>query len=113
MSVISLDVGRYRVHVTAYNPRDHLSLLYCEYVLGRLREMVQGVTDADVRTWLEAHVPDTRELFALLDEGRELPPLSRPGEYPVDPANAEQELRIITHLKRERMRQGRMRGDGK
>ena len=110
MPVVSLDVGKYRLHFTAYNPRDHLSLLYCEYALGRLREALAGVSDADVRGWLEEHRPDTRELFRLLDEGRELPPLTPIGQYPVDPRNAEQELRIITHLRKERIAQGVMRG---
>lgn len=101
MAVIGVDIGERRIWLTAYNPADALSLLYCELALAIAREALDGMTAASARAWLEEHVPDTRELFALLDQGWELPREVPIGEFPVSPQDAAYELPIVTQLVRE------------
>lgn len=93
-----MNIGELRVHVTAYCPRDALGGLYCEFVLGRLKEILDNTTEADARAWLREHVADAGELFDLLDAGYALP-VGDP--FSIDPTNPIAELRIVQHLKRE------------
>ena len=108
MSFRHLNVGAYRIHVTAYNPADALSLLYCEFCLDKLVECVDGISDDAVRAYLAGKHPDVKKLFEMIDDGWELPRATKIGEYPVAPTNAKEEARIIHWLQRERQAGGRL-----
>jgi hypothetical protein len=102
MSVISINVGAKRVHLTAYCPDDELGLLACDYVLARAAELLDGASEQELRRWLIERDPEIARLFAKLDAGWRLP---KSGEFTVDPSNASAEARIIRHLLRERLEQ--------
>ena len=102
MPVIGINIGPKRVHLTARCPDDALGLAACEYVLGRVAELLDGTHANDLWAWLIERDPDYAELKRLLDEGWELP---KSDEYSVDPSNATAETRIVQHLMRERLEQ--------
>ena len=112
-----VNVGAKRVWVTAYNPADALSLLYCRFVLGRLRELLADTTAEEVHAWLRKNVEGVGPYLDKIDDGwkpdREVPI----GEFPLTPGNEAMELRIVEWLKNEarlqhvnRIRDGRMGG---
>ena len=102
MPVISINIGPKRVHLTAYCPDDELGLLACDYVLGRVAELLAGTTEQELRQWLSARDPAIAELFRKLDAGWKLP---KNDDFTVDPQNVQAETRIIRHLLRERLAQ--------
>jgi len=102
MPVVSINVGPKRVHLTAYCPDDEVGLLACDFVLARAAELLDGVSESDLRRWLIERDPGIAGLFAKLDTGWRLP---KNGAFTVDPSNAPAEARIIRHLLRERMEQ--------
>lgn len=104
MPVISLNIGDRRVHLTAYCPVDALGILACDYVLAIAKEVLDNTTPAQLRQWLESRQPDTKELFAMIDAGWQLP---KTDLFSVDSKNPVAELRIIQHLKREMQEQTR------
>ncbi len=104
MAVVAVDVGPKRVHLTAYCPDDALGLLACDFVLGKVKELLNGTTEADLRAWLVQHQPDTAELFEAMDAGWTLPVND---DLSVDPSNAHVEMQIVKHLLRERHLQRR------
>ena len=96
-----VNVGQRRIMVTAYNPTDALSLLYCRYLLERIATVVGDVTEEEVHAWLRANVPGASELLDMIEEGWELEREVPKGEFPVTPGQEKAELRIIGWLKRE------------
>lgn len=109
MAFVEVRIGDAIIRVTAYNPRDGLTRLYCEMVLARLGEALEGMdgmTFDQARAWLEEHVPDAAELFAKMDAGLVLVRDTPPGEFPVDARNAAAEARIVGHLIAERSKSG-------
>jgi hypothetical protein len=102
MSVVSINIGPKRVHLTAYCPDDELGLLACDYVLARAAELLNGTSEPELRKWMIDRDPEIAELFTKLDAGWQLP---RAGDDTVDPRNAPAEARIVRHLIRERMEQ--------
>ncbi|MEP0848067.1 MAG: hypothetical protein HRF50_14755 [Phycisphaerae bacterium] len=102
MSVVSINVGPKRVHLTAYCPDDELGLLACDYVLARAAELLDGTSETELRRWLIERDPEIAELFAMLDAGWKLP---KAGDFTVDPSNAPAEARMIRHLLRGRIEQ--------
>ena len=102
MAVLSISVGPKRVHLTAYCPDDALGLLACDYVLSRAAELLDGTSEEALRRWLINRDPEVAELFDKLDAGWRLP---KGDDYAIDPSNAEEELRIVRHLMRERLEQ--------
>ena len=105
MAVTHVNIGDRRIHMTAYNPHDAKSLLFCEFVLGRVKELLDGVSEQEARDWLIAHVANEderaglRKLFEMLDGGFTLP---RGAPYAVDPKDVRNELHIIEKLRTER-----------
>ena len=104
--VKSVNIGDKAIHVTAYNPSDALSLLYCRYVVERAHELLDNTSVEDVHRWLREHVPGCAELLDRIEAGDELVREVPIGSYPVTPGQEEFELPIIGRLKMERMRQG-------
>jgi len=102
VAVVAVRIADAIIYLTAWNPRDALAHLYCDMVLERARELMDGTTFAEARTWLEERVPDTRELFEKMDRGLVLQRDVAIGEFPVDPRNALAEARIVAHLLVER-----------
>ena len=102
MAVVAVRIADAIIYLTAYNPRDALTELYCLMVLERTRKLLDGTTFPEARAWLEEHVPDTVDLFAKMDQGLALERETPIGVYPVDPRNAMAEAQIVAHLMSER-----------
>ena len=103
--VKSINIGDYRVHLTAYNPRDALSVLYCIFVVERVCELLDNTSVETAHAWLREHVPDCGELLDRIESGDKLAREFEIGEYPVTPGQEKFELPIIGKLKAERARQ--------
>jgi hypothetical protein len=103
MAVLAVNVGRYRVLVTACCSRDDLGLIHAIYLLEKLRAL-PPISDEEVRTFLVGRDPQWGKVFQLLDAGFELP---KHPERAVDPRNAVGELPIIEFLIQEKIAKGR------
>jgi hypothetical protein len=106
MAVISVNVGPKRVWLTAYCPEDALGIAACQFLLGRVGELLSDTPDGEFRGWLIAQDPAWVEVLRLLDEGFAL---ERTESLPVSPGNVGPELRIIEAIRREAAAQRRMR----
>lgn len=105
MAVVTVNIGTKRVALTAYCPDDALGLAACDYVLERVKDVLGvGVSPQAFREYLIAKNPEWAEVFKMIDDGWQLP-LNPP--WSVDPRNIRCELRIIEHLYRELIEQGR------
>lgn len=103
--VVFVEVGRYRIGLTAYNPTDALSLLYCRFALARAVELLDGTDEATVHAWIREHMPEAGRLLDHAEAGGEFSPSFDPPDYPVTPGEEGPELRIIARLQREARRQ--------
>lgn len=103
MAVRHLNVGPWRVHITAWNPTNLYSLLACEFLLSRAAELLHGTTEADLRAWCVEQRPELAEVFRRFDAGEivfeEFDPKS------IDPRNAPQEAMLLAHLLAEQWEQ--------
>lgn len=104
MGVVSIGIGRKRVHLTAFCPDDALGLLACEFVLGRVRELLDQTSEEEMESWLVEQNPDLKSFFDKLREGWQLP---KGSPLAIDPKNATAEARIVGYLQRERLQQCR------
>ena len=103
--VVEVNIGRYSIKLTAYNPASGLSLLFCRMLLERVQETFNNMPEAEALSWVEEHVPGAGELVQAIRNGAEPVREFGIGEYPVDPQNVKEEMRIIAWLQEERARQ--------
>lgn len=107
MAVITVNIGPKRVALTAYCPDDELGLAACDYVLNKVRDMVQdGVSEEELWKYLMEKDDKWKFIKTALDNGWELrknPPLS------INPSNHGAEMRIVDYLRQEQYLQRRFR----
>lgn len=105
MGVVSVNVGPKRVWLTAYCPDDALGVAACEFLLGRVSELLGDTPDGEFRRWLIERDEGWAEALRLLDAGFDI---DRTEALPVSPGNVKAEMRIIEAIRGELAAQRRM-----
>ena len=103
--LISVTIGDKRIWVSAYNPADALSLLYCRFVLAAIKEELGNVPVELVHQWLRSNVPGAADLLDKIEQGWELERDVPPDRFPMTPGGGAAEQRIIAELIKERLAQ--------
>lgn len=90
--VIDVTIGNDRLMLTAYNPRNAVTMLKCVFLLEKISKAMGDVGEDEFMAWLEKQAP---AMCRKLREGWQ------PGinlALTVDPRNAKQEAQIVAHL---------------
>lgn len=98
MAVSFFDIADARIWLASYNPRDPVTLLYCDYAVGRAAELLKGVSRDEVHAWLRKRFPECDGLLSLVEQGIPIPPDAGLSMIAVTPGQERYELPIITHL---------------
>lgn len=108
MSVDRVGIGDYQIwfNVTAYNPIDVVSDMYCEFLTGWIKEKAGLLTLDEVHDWIRKNRPEFAEVLKNIEDGntpiRQVPI----GSFPFTPGQEKEEAPIIGHLKLRRLRRG-------
>lgn len=93
MAFGELNFGRYRMHLSVYNPSDELSRVYTEVLVRKIIESFGKLTDQDIFPLLPVEVQ--AKLLDGWNPTRETPI----NAFPIDPRNAVREVELVSRLK--------------
>lgn len=102
MAVAHIDIGDAALWICSYNDRDPKTLLYCQWLVGRVKELLEGTPVCEVHAWLRERFPQAKEFLDLMESGAVIPRNAPFGQFTVTPGEEIYELPIIARLK-ERM----------
>ena len=96
-TVQHIQLGRYVIHLGAYNPFNAYSRMLAAFCAHKAGEALFHFTVQDAEDWCRDHLPDAAEIIAAEHAGT-LPTLIAPGSLPFNPMNAAVEVPIIQEI---------------
>ena len=100
----SINVGKKRIWMTAYNPSDELAKMYCVMLMDMVMEKISDITQEEAHAWLREHYPDTSQYLDMVEAGKTPVRDYESDEHPVRPGSEELDKQIIAFLRKRKAR---------